>query len=332
MICAAQRYEARVETVDGLTVAMLRDSVSDIVVRVAPELGNNSYEMTVRGQPVFWSPYRTLAEFRAKPAHLGNPFLWPWANRIDGMAYWVRGKKYLLNEELGNLRPGPNRTPIHGLLVYSNLWRVASHGADAKGAFVTSRLEFWRRPELMAQFPFAHTVEMTYRLTEGRLDVETAVENLSDEPMPVSLGFHPYFQITDAPRDEWTVTLAARRRHVLNEKLIPTGETAPLPYPKKLSLKGVTLDDVMDELERDADGWARFRVEGRRQRITVEYGGAYGVAVVYAPAGRGFICFEPMTAITNAFNATHAGWYREMPWIEPRGRWRGEFRIVPEGY
>ena len=327
-----QRYEARMETVDGLETAVLRDAASETVVRIVPGLGNNSYEMTVRGQPVFWSPYRTLAEFRAKPAHLGNPFLWPWANRIDGMAYWVRGRKFLLNEELGNVRPGPNRTPIHGLVTYSGLWRVKAHGADGKGAFVTSRLEFWRRPELMAQFPFAHAVEMTYRLADGRLEVEAEVENLSGEAMPVSLGFHPYFQITDAPRDEWTVTLAARRKHVLDGKLIPTGETVPLPYAKTLALKGVVLDDVMDELERDADGWARFRVAGRRQSITVEYGEAYGVAVVYAPAGRGFVCFEPMTAITNAFNATHAGWYGAMPWIEPGGRWRGVFRIVPQGY
>lgn len=332
MTGAAQRYQARFEIVDGFHVAVLRDAATQAVVKVVPGIGNNSYEMTVRGQPVFWSPYRTLAEWKARPAHLGNPFLWPWANRIDGMAYWVRGRKYLLNEELGNVRPGPNRTPIHGLVTYSDLWKLVRHGTDARGAFVTSRLEFWRRPELMAQFPFAHTVEMTYRLSEGRLEVETVIENLSGEPMPVSLGFHPYFQITDAPRDEWTVTLAARRRHVLNEKLIPTGETAPLPYPKKLSLKGVVLDDVMDELERDADGWARFRVQGKRQSITVEHGESYGVAVVYAPAGRGFICFEPMTAITNAFNATHAGWYGAMPWIEPGGRWRGVFRIVPEGY
>jgi len=332
MTGAAQRYEARMETVDGLPVAVLRDAATDTVVRIAPQIGNNSYEMTVRGQPVFWSPYRTLAELKAKPAHAGNPFLWPWANRIDGMAYWVRGKKYLLNEELGNVRPGPNRTPIHGLLVYSDLWQAARHGADSSGAFVTSRLEFWRHPALMAQFPFAHAVAMTYRLSEGRLEVETVVENLSREAMPVSLGFHPYFRITDSPRDEWTVTLAARRKHVLNEKLIPTGETAPLPYPRKLALKGVVLDEVMDELERDADGWARFRVQGKKQSITVEYGEAYAVAVVYAPPGREFICFEPMTAVTNAFNATHDGWYGGMPWIEPGGRWRGVFRIVPEGY
>lgn len=332
MAWAAQRYEACMETLDGLSTATLRDTATETVVRIVPEIGNNVWEMTVRGKPIFWSPYRTLAEFRAKPAHLGNPFLWPWANRIDGMGYWVRGRRYLLNEDLGNIRGGPNRTPIHGLVVYSDLWKTAGSGADAGSAWVTSRLEFWRRPELMAQFPFAHAVEMTYRLAEGRLEVETVIENLSDEAMPVSLGFHPYFQITDSPRDSWTVTLAARRKHVLDGKLIPTGETAALPPRKTLRLEGTVLDDVMDELEQDADGWARFRVEGSKQRITVEYGEAYGVAVVYAPAGRGFICFEPMTAITNAFNAAHAGWYKAMPWIGPRGRWRGVFRVVPEGY
>ncbi|MEJ5367411.1 MAG: aldose 1-epimerase [Bryobacteraceae bacterium] len=332
MMVSAQRYEARLEAGEGLTAVVLRDAAAQAEARIVPGIGNNVWEMTVRGQPMFWNPYKTVAEFRAKPGHFGNPFLWPWANRIDGMEYWVRGRRFLLNEALGNVRPGPNRTPIHGLLVSSGLWEMAGHGADAKGAHVTSRLEFWRRPELMAQFPFAHTVEMTYRLREGSLEVETVIENLSGEPMPVSLGFHPYFRITDTPRDEWTVTLAARRKHVLNEKLIPTGETAPLPYARTLKLKGVALDDVLDELERDADGWARFRVEGSQQRITVEYGEAYGVAVVYAPPGREFICFEPMTAVTNAFNATHAGWYRGLPWVEPGGRWRGVFRIVPEGY
>lgn len=327
-----QPYETRLDTLEGLETVLLRDRAADALVRIVPALGNNVWEMTVRGQPVFWSPYRSVAEFRARPGHFGNPFLWPWANRIDGMAYWVNGKKYLLNADLGNVRPGPNHTPIHGLLIHSGLWTPAGRGADAGSAWFTARLEFWRYPELMAQFPFAHSVEMTYRLADGALTVETVIMNLSEEAMPVSLGFHPYFRITDAPRDEWTVTLAARRKHVLDGRLIPTGETAPLPYPKELKLRGVVLDDVMDDLERDSSGIARFRVEGRKQRITVEYGEAYGVAVVYAPAGRDFICFEPMTAITNAFNAAHAGWYRALPRIEPRGRWRGVFRIVPEGY
>ena len=51
---------------------------------------------------------------------------------------------------------------------------------------------------------------MTYRLSDGTLEVETTIANMSAEPMPVSIGFHPYFQLTDSPRDEWTISLGAR--------------------------------------------------------------------------------------------------------------------------
>ncbi len=213
------------ESVDGLEVVRLTDPSSGVEVRVVPSLGNNSYEMTARGKPVFWSPYTSLSQFAAKPAHLGNPFLWPWANRIDGSSYWVNGKKYSFNLELGNVRPGPNNTPIHGLLVYSDRWKVIRAAASKDGASMTSRIEFHRYPDWMAQFPFAHTVEMTYSLRGGTLEVLTRVENLSSQPMPVSLGYHPYFQITDAPRAAWTVKLAASEKMVLSQRLIPDRRT-----------------------------------------------------------------------------------------------------------
>jgi aldose 1-epimerase len=43
----------------------------------------------------------------------------------------------------------------------------------------------------MAQFPFAHTIEMTYRLKDGTLEVLTKLNNLSTEPMPIALGLPP---------------------------------------------------------------------------------------------------------------------------------------------
>ena len=70
--------------------------------------------------------------------------------------------------------------------------------ADANSAWIASRLEFYRQPQWMAQFPFAHTIEMTYRLKDGTLEVLTKLYNLSAEPMPVAIGFHPYFQVNDA--------------------------------------------------------------------------------------------------------------------------------------
>jgi hypothetical protein len=77
----------------------------------------------------------------------------------------------------------------------TNLWRVTAIGATAREASVTSRLDFYRQPAWMRQWPYAHTIEITDRLSDGVLEVATAVVNLSDDPT-VAVGFHPYFQLT----------------------------------------------------------------------------------------------------------------------------------------
>ena len=70
---------------------------------------------------------------------------------------------------------------------------------------------------------------------------------------------------------------------------------------------------------------ARFHVEGGRERITVAYGPKYTVAVVYAPRGQEYICFEPMAAITNAFNLAHDGVYQELQSVAPGATWKESF-------
>lgn len=332
LMVTAGTYTVSDSEIDGHRVITLRDGEAGAEVRVAPALGFNSYEFTVKGKRVFWSPFASLKDFGARPSHMGNPFLWPWANRVDGVAYFVNGKKYPFNLELGNVRPGPRQTPIHGLLVYESRWTAVRAEATQDEARVSARFEFYKYPDLMAQFPFANAVAMTYRLRKGMLEVETAVENLSAEPLPVSLGFHPYFQVNDAPRDEWTVTLPVRSRYQLSDRLIPTGEVVPAPQAGPFGLSGKVLDDVFGDLVRDPDGFARFIVQGKQQKVIVEYGPAYHVAVVYAPAGRGFICFEPMTSITDAFNAAHAGWYKDLQSVPVGGTWREVFRVRTEGY
>jgi len=180
----------------------------------------------------------------------------------------------------------------------------------------------------MAQFPFAHTIEMTYRLHKGVLEVATRIQNLSTDPMPVAIGYHPYFQLHDVPRDQWKVHLAARDHLVLSKKLIPTGERKPNEFADPLPLAGTLLDDVFSGLDANATFW----VEGVRQRISVTYGKKYTVAVVYAPSGRPFICFEPMSAVTDAFNLAHAGLYKDLQSIAPGGEWRESFWIAPTGF
>jgi aldose 1-epimerase len=95
-------------------------------------------------------------------------------------------------------------------------------------------------------------------------------------------------------------------------------------------LRGNQLDDVFTDLIRGQDGRARFWVEGTRERLSVAYGPNYPVAVIYAPAGRDYICFEPMAAVTNAFNLAHEGRYPELQSVPPGSQWRESFWVEPE--
>jgi aldose 1-epimerase len=332
VIMQAANYTVRKAVVDGIEVVHLADAARKVEVSIVPSIGNMAYEMKVAGKNILWFPARSLAEFNQRPSLAGVPFLGPWANRLEGDFFWANGKKYQLNLDLGNVRRDGNRKPIHGLLNYSRAWALSAAQADDRSAWATSRLDFWKRPELMAQFPFAHTITMTYRLSNGELEVQTTLDNHSTDPMPVAIGYHPYFRVDDAPRDRWKVHLAAHGHMVLDSTLIPTGERKPVAFADPLPLAGMQLDDVFSGLVRGANGRAEFWVEGEKQRITVSYGPRYLVAVVYAPPGREFICFEPMAAITNGINLAHAGVYKELQSVAPGGQWQESFWIAAAGF
>jgi aldose 1-epimerase len=317
-------------------VIHLEDGKTQTTVSVMPSHGNSAFDMRVKGKKVLQFPFASLAEYKAGNGFSGIPFLAPWANRLDEFAFYANGKKYLLNPGLGNIRPD-NKQAIHGFLTTASQWEVVEATSDGNAAWVTSRLEFYRQPEWMAQFPFAHTIEMTYRLKDGALEVLTKLHNLSAEPMPVATGFHPYFQVNDAPRDEWTFGIAARTQWLLTSAKIPTGETRPieqlLPKPQGSSLKGLILDDVFGDLIRDSSGKATMWVQGKREKVQVIFGPNYRVVVVYSPGGgRDFICFEPMVGITDALNLAHRGVYKELQSIPPGQTWRESFWIAPSGF
>ena len=328
----SDNYSARTVPVDGIEVVELRDAAHSLEARVAPSVGSTVYEIKANGKNILYFPDGTLAKLRERHTFSVVPFLAPWANRIDSEAYWANGRRYLLNPALGNVRRDRIGQPIHGLLTFSPLWKLVEAKADGRSAWLSNRLEFWRYPDLMAQFPFAHNLTMTFRVADGELELETSIENISTEPMPVAIGYHPYFQLQDAPRDQWRVHVAARQRLLLDERLIPTGERQAARYDDPQSLAGTQFDDVFTDLVRDPDGRARFWFEGRNERVTVAYGPKYTVAVIFSPERSQFLCFEPMAAITNAFNLAHAGVYKELQTVAPGAVWRESFWIKPTGF
>ena len=327
-----QSYSVCQTSIDGVEVVQLADAARRISVAVAVSMGNTAYELRVNGKNAFWFPFGSLGEWAKKPVLCGNPFLAPWANRLSQDGYYANGRKHALNPDLGNVRRDGGNLPIHGLLLFSPLWKTVSAEADGNSAVCVARLEFWKLPELMAQFPFAHTLTMTHRLSNGALEVEILIDNHASEPMPVSIGYHPYLRLPGSPRDQWKVRLAARRRLLLDGRLIPTGEQEPFAAGEPFPLSGIQLDDVYGDLARDSEGRAHFVAECGSETVRVIYGPKYRVAVVYAPSNGEFVCFEPMAAITDAFNLAHAGVYRELQSVPEGGQWRESFWIAPSGF
>ena len=184
----------------------------------------------------------------------------------------------------------------------------------------------------MANWPFAHEYEMTYTLAAGVVQISTRVKNLSAEPMPIVLGYHPYFNLPGVPRADSTAHIAARKHVETDADLVAIGQLTSSQLPDEVSLKDHTFDDGFTDLIRNSDNLAIFSVQAGSKKIEVTYGPKYQVAVVYAPPGQNFICFEPMTAITNGINLAHDGKYPELQTLAPGATWQESFWIRSSGF
>jgi aldose 1-epimerase len=295
-------------------------------------MGNRAYEINVRGENILYFPFPDISGLKGLRDLNGIPFLAPWGNRMAGGGFWANGKRFSFNPEVGGLRLDRNGLPIHGMLTASPLWYVTDVAADATSAHVTSRLEFWKYPELMANWPFAHEYELTYRLEGGVLEVSTTITNRSSQPMPVAVGFHPYFVLPGVARDQAVAHIPARSHIETDTQLVATGEFRPVSFPDSIALKDQAFDDGFTDLLRDTNGHAIFSVECNGKKIEVTFGPRYTVAIIYAPQGQNFICFEPMSAITNGVNLAHEGRYPELQTIAPGGQWRESFWIGASGF
>ena len=256
---SAQRYTAKQ---DG-DVVTLTDTVAKMTVPVVTTMGK-PWQVQVNGQNLVRTA-PSLDAFLANSGLNGVPLLAPFANRLDETAFYANGKKYNFDLELGNVR-GP--IPGTGFVNGSKEWQLVQFKADGKSAWVTCRLDFYKIPQFMKQFPFAHTITITYRVSEGTLEVHTRLDNLSDEPMPAVIGFHPVYELSDGNRDDWTVSVDAKTHWIEIPERLPTGETQPIENffntdhsRTAIHLKNYALiDDVFTDLVRDSNGRATMRL------------------------------------------------------------------------
>jgi aldose 1-epimerase len=263
----------------ALEPVVLRSPIGDLSATFVPGAGMVGSSLRHRDVELL-GQREGLAHYAEGHSTMGIPLLHPWANRL---VRELPDSPLVTRDEHG--------LPIHGLLGGSPFWKVFASTSWAVGA----ELDFGAHPELLELFPFPHRLVLRANLGAHTLTIRTTMVAGPDDPVPIAFGFHPYLRLPEVPRSTWRVELPAMEHLELDGLSIPTGNSEHVPADCFV-LGSRVYDDGYASLRRGA----RFALSGGGRRIVVRLDAGYPFAQVYAPANDDVICFEPMTAPTNA--------------------------------
>lgn len=271
-------------------------STDSIRAEVLPNLGARLHRLTVFGHDLL----RTPTDPRL---HLVEPFDWggyvmaPWCNRIEPVPTVVGGSTVDVRSN------APDGSALHGQ-VYLVPWQERAAGTfevlgggDGTG---------W-------PWPYETTLEVTATdLGPGHAEVTfgQVLTNLSEQPMPGGIGFHPWFR---APIE---VSIAAAR-------VLPSNLRADDPIEAvsgAFDLRSLRpMPGGLDATWLDpGDPPVRLRWPDLGIRATMEADSDAGLCIVAAsPADGGAVAVEPQTHAPQGIRRLLAGQPHGLTWMQP---------------
>jgi aldose 1-epimerase len=211
----------------------------------------------------------------------------PFSGRIDHARFAFAGRTWTLPP---NFPPEPHA--IHGD-GWTSPWRVLQ--ADAGSA----ALELVR--EATAS-PFRYRALQRFTLLPDRLEIDLAVTNRGDAPMPFGLGLHPYFD-----RGHGALLSAEVGGVWLPDAGNIPRRLAPVPIAWGFRLRRPVAELELDHQFQDWSGLARIDWPEAGRALEIEADGLFRHLVVYVPPGRAFFCVEPVSHVGDGFNLLAAG-------------------------
>lgn len=248
-----------------------------------------------------------------KAFSIGGAILLPYANRITGedvprtreIIAQVAGRPTRLPRNWGGKAPGARQYAMHGLMLDARAEGLTRPSA----AEVEARLPLG---DFGGRWPGRADVRVRYRLADGLLELTVETANTGDGPLPLGVGWHPYFNLPSGRRDQARLKLPARARAPADnyDQVLPTGEIAEVAgtefdFREGRALGDLYLDDCFTDLARDR--------EGRVVCEIVDPAASYGLRIstatpqvkalqVYAPPDKAFVVLEPQFNLADPFS------------------------------
>jgi len=304
--------------------SQLSNSPEFLSVQVLPGKGMNVFqvraflpgkgEINLIASPPLEEAAKTLNNgqedfYDLKSATLGGAILVPYANRIRGklsadgksIVTQVNGKTISLPANMQAKHPDAEKVAIHGLILDAKFQdvNVTKSGDDSR---VTATLH---GGNFDGRWFSKTDVTVTTSLAANAVELDVQLKNVGDEPLPASVGWHPYFIFPGGDRQQGRLHIPAKRRALVNnyEDVFPTGKTEALagtPYDftaaKGAPLGTQFLDDSFVDLDRQPDGSVIAEITDPKTM--------YGLKVIalskeihamqaYSPPEKGFLALEP---------------------------------------
>lgn len=267
----------------GASISLSRDSLE---LKLSPSIGGAissfAYVSAGRRTPI-------LRESRTALENVLDACcfpLVPFANRIRGGCFTFRDRTIRLEPNMAG-----DLSPLHGQ-GWTSEWSVDAAGKSE------AVLSFRHEP---GEWPWAYEARQHFRLAADALHLTLACRNLSDEPMPCGLGFHPYFHCGPKTRIRTGVT----KVWAVDEKILPVAVEAPV------GRFAIADDPVCGRgLDNGYGGWAgRALLDDPGWPFAIEMSSPRArYFQLYSPPDGGFIAAEPVGHANAALNAPEEDW------------------------
>ena len=259
---------------------------------VVPEFGACLLDLQFGGLSVL-DGYETPEELVANKWSK-NIILLPYPNRLRDGRYTHEGTTYQF--ELNN---AVSQNSIHGFgkdapMAVDTVWT---------GDFDAGLTCSWQYRGENAAYPFPFTAKMTLILRGSNFEIKMSLQNDSNKIIPVGLGWHPYFKMSEKS-DDSALQIPDCQLISIDERMLPTGEKTDFDAFKTLtSINDSTLDNGFYLKNQTQNAETILASERGTLTFWQETGfQKWNFLQVFTPPHRKSVAIEPMTCNIDAFN------------------------------